>query len=217
MRIICGPADNEKIVDMTWPTGKDIGLLLSSGADSAILLYILCLEVIKQEKKPEEIIKRIFTIPKVDGAELHSSKIVSWINAKLGLNLQLPTVDGPDNLRELPHDRVLAESMLMLGSKYAINFAFVGDQQSVPEPYHVEGLYPNRYLQNPYPNYLGMPFLHLDKSHTIDLHYRLDTTDLLVLSHSCTQRTDGRCGKCYHCNERSWAFQRLGKIDPGTN
>lgn len=217
MIVTCGPADNEKQVEIIWPQNKNIGLMLSSGADSAILLYLLCLDILEKKQRPEEVIKALFTIPKVDGAELHSARIVHWINSKLKINLALPIVDAPADLNQMSHAELLAKCMLMLGAKYKINFGFVGDQQSVPEPYHVEGLYPNRYSKNPYPEYLGMPFLHLDKSHTIDLHYRFQTTELLVLSHSCTQQKEGRCERCYHCNERKWAFERLGRIDPGTN
>lgn len=217
MQVICGPHDNERQVEINYPKNKNIGIMLSSGADSAVLLYMLCLSIIERQETPEDVIKAIFTIPKVDGAEEHSAKIVSWINQKLNLKLPSPIVDGPENLDTMLHSEVLAKSMMMFGPKYNINFGFVGDQQAVPEPFHIEGLYPQRYSENPYPQYLSLPFLHLDKSHTIDLHFRLGTTGLLVLSHSCTQRKAGRCGRCYHCNERSWAFQRLEKTDPGTN
>ena len=217
MLVTCGPRDNEQQVEISWPKDRNIGIMLSSGADSAVLLYMLCMGIIQEQEKPEVVIKGIFTIPKVDGAEQHSAKIVSWINKKLNLKLPPPTIDAPENLDKMLHTEQVAKSMIMFGQKYNINFGFVGDQQVVPEPYHIEGLYPQRYSKNPYPQYLGLPFLHLDKSHTIDLHYRLDTTDLLVLSHSCTQLKAGRCGRCYHCNERSWAFKRLEKTDPGTN
>jgi hypothetical protein len=217
MIFVSGPLDNEKQTTIAVPTGKTIGIMLSSGADSAILLYMICLSLLDENRDPYTELPFIFTLPKVDGAEDHAFKVVEWINQKLGLKLPAPIVDGPANINDLWHGDVLSKSMLYLGAKYKANFAFVGDQQSVPPPYSVVGTYPNRYQQNPYPQYFGMPFLHLDKSHTIDFHFRLNTLPLLEISHSCTQQRAGRCQICYHCNERRWAFERLQKQDPGTN
>lgn len=217
MIFLSGPSDNEKETTIAVPVDKTIAIMLSSGADSAVLLYMLCLSLLEEKRHPEKELPFIFTLPKVDGAEDHALKVVNWINQKLSLKLPAPIIDGPANINDLRHGEILSQSLLYLGAKYKANYAFVGDQQSVPAPYSVGGTYPNRYLENPYPQYLGMPFLHLDKSHTIDFHYRLNTLPLLEISHSCTQRRAGRCGSCYHCNERSWAFERLKKQDPGTN
>ncbi len=213
----CGPLDNLKSVEISFPQNKNVAIMLSSGADSAVLLYLICLALIQNKRIPEKEICGILTIPKVDGAEEHAGKIVNWINQKLNLKLPEPIFDGPPDFKEIGHREVILKSMLYLGPKYNLNYAFIGDQQAVPEPYKMPGVYPLRVKENTVPEYLAMPFLHLDKSHTIDLHYRLNTAPLLELSHSCTQQRVGRCGLCYHCNERQWAFERLGKIDPGQN
>jgi 7-cyano-7-deazaguanine synthase in queuosine biosynthesis len=97
-------------------------------------------------------------------------------------------------------------------------FVFLADQRPVPKPWTFDGQEePFRVKENPYPTILGLPFNHLYKTHTIDLHFMFNTEPLLELSHSCTQLKSGRCNDCYHCHERQWAFDQLNKIDPGTN
>jgi hypothetical protein len=217
MIVTCGPSDNEMQVHLEIPRGKKLALMLSSGADSAILLYMLCVELTAEGRSVQDELKKIFTIPKVDGAEEHAEKITNWISQKLGIALPAPTVDAPPNLAELPHSDIIKKSLIYFGQKYDVNYGYLADQR--PVPIKVAGEYPHRTPteKNPLPEYLGLPFNHLDKSHTIDLHYRFNTLPLLELSHSCTQCRAGRCGNCYHCNERKWAFDRLGKTDPGVN
>ena len=85
MIFVCGPQDNEKTVDLQIPLEKRIGFMLSSGADSAILLYMICKSLMAEGRSPAKELKYIFTIPKVDGAEDHSTQIVDWINKNLNL------------------------------------------------------------------------------------------------------------------------------------
>jgi 7-cyano-7-deazaguanine synthase in queuosine biosynthesis len=58
------------------------------------------------------------------------------------------------------------------------------------------------------------PFLLMDKSHTIDLYYKLHVESLLADTHSCIQSGTTPCGSCHACYERIEAFDRLGRIDP---
>jgi 7-cyano-7-deazaguanine synthase in queuosine biosynthesis len=194
--------------------------MLSSGADSAILLYLLCLELQNTGRSIEEI-KYIFTVPKTDGAELHSAKVVDWINERLKINLPQPTIFGAKNVHRLHHSMQVSDSIAAIYDEYNPErtdlFLFLADQRSVPKPWIIEGVYPFRVEDNPYPEFIGLPFNDLDKSHTIDLHFMFDTQPLLKLSHSCTQKESGRCNLCYHCLERQWAFERLEKTDPGVN
>lgn len=39
----------------------------------------------------------------------------------------------------------------------------------------------------------------------------------LLLTHTCIEQKTGRCGQCFQCNERRWAFSQLAKTDPGVN
>lgn len=221
MIVTCGPENNRDYFDLKVPVNRDIGIMLSSGADSAILLYLMCLELLYTGRSADEI-KYIFTLPKLDGAELHSANIVNWINEKLQINLPQPIIIAPDNLTELHHSMQVSEGVKACFAKYDPSgtklFVFLADQRAVPKPWPFDAeVEPFRVAENPYPDLISLPFNHLYKSHTIDLHFMFNTEPLLELSHSCTQVKSGRCNDCYHCHERQWAFDQLGKVDPGTN
>ena len=223
MIITCGTEDNPDTFQLTIHENRSIGIMLSSGADSAILLYLMCLELIETGRSVEEI-KYIFTVPKTDGAELHSAGIVNWINEKLDINLPQPIIFGAENVQDLHHSMQIAASGQAIFEKYDPTFMdlflFLADQRPVPQPWPFDStiaVSPFRVTGNPYPETISLPFNDLYKTHTIDLHFMFNTEPLLELSHSCTQLDAGRCNKCYHCHERQWAFDQLGKIDPGTN
>jgi hypothetical protein len=223
MIITCGKEGSQDSFELTIPENRSIGIMLSSGADSAILLYLLCLELIQTGRSIEEI-KYIVTIPKTDGAELHSAAIVNWINNNLNINLPQPIIFGAENVQDLPHWVQISDSVRAVFDKYDPEFKdlfiFLADQRPVPQPWPFDPTYatnPFRVPESPYPEIISLPFNHLYKTHTIDLHFMFNTEPLLELSHSCTTNTVGRCNVCYHCNERKWAFDQLGKIDPGTN
>jgi tRNA(Ile)-lysidine synthase TilS/MesJ len=66
MRITVGQKDFIRQVDIKLPEGKQrIGVMLSGGADSAVLLYLLCLER-KMDRSTQELIP--FTVARPDGA-----------------------------------------------------------------------------------------------------------------------------------------------------
>ncbi len=218
MKLVCGPPDDLKSVEVVVPHGRRIAFLLSGGADSAILLYMACLELLATKRNPVDEFQHILTIPKgTDGPHLHSFKIVNWINDRLNIRLNEPLIAAPADIEETHHADVIARSIVYYRNELNLNYSFLADQQAVPLPDIVQGLYPVRPSVNPYPDYFHMPFLNVNKSHTIDLHYRLGTEQLLQISHSCTEKRIGRCLQCYHCNERKWAFEKLQKIDPGEN
>lgn len=220
MEITCGPEDNRQTFELTVPENRRLTIMLSSGADSAILLYMICVELQRQDRSTDEI-KYIITVPKTDGAEAHSPAIVSAINEMLNINLPEPIIFGAEDVQDLHHSKQIEDSVRAVFKEFDPEitdlFVYLADNRAVPEPWKMPGVYPHRAEKSPWPEYIALPFNDLDKSHTIDLHYIYGTQKLLELSHSCTQQTYGRCGECYHCNERQWAFERLGKIDPGQN
>jgi 7-cyano-7-deazaguanine synthase in queuosine biosynthesis len=220
MEVTCGPENNRQTFTLTVPEGRQLAIMLSSGADSAILLYMICTELMRQSRSTDEI-KYIFTVPKTDGAEAHSPSIVSAINEMLNINLPMPTIFGAEAVQTLHHSNQILESIRAVFNKYDPDrnnlFLYLADNRAVSELVLNPEEQPYRVAQNPYPELLGLPFNDLLKCHTIDLHFIHGTERLLELSHSCTQQTYGRCGKCYHCRERQWAFDQLGKTDPGQN
>jgi hypothetical protein len=59
-----------------------------------------------------------------------------------------------------------------------------------------------------------LPFIDLQKQHTIDLYYQFGVEHLLKDTHSCTVHDGTHCGHCVCCFERVRGFNELGLNDP---
>ena len=208
MLIQSGPKDDQKTINIEiYDDCKDVGVFFSSGTDSSILLYLLAKENLETKKN---IIT--FTIPKHDGAALYCNPIVDYINNELKTNVPYPILIGDPDLH---HSMILPMAMRKALSQYPSLRLYVGENQNPPEPVKMPGVYPNRILKSPNRK-ITRPFNHLYKYHIIDLYYQFNQTDLLKLTHTCTERQVGRCNECFQCHERQWAFDVLQQIDPGT-
>jgi hypothetical protein len=197
--------DNKKI-EVVLPTALDVGVMLSGGADSAILLYMLILE--KHQTKSKHTI-RPFTVARSDGAWNYVAPIVDWIKIKTQTDICDPIKVGNPKVHHSKQGRSGADEAF---SKYGIQHIFYGSQAHPPVP--MPGDYPNRPTAIHLPN-TTCPFALVDKRHTLHLYDKLDVWDLIKLTHSCTHKTKGRCGECYNCTERAWALADLGFSDPG--
>ena len=67
-----------------------------------------------------------------------------------------------------------------------------------------------------------LPLLHVDKSYIIQLCLDIECEWIFELSRSCGLYFNEcedlgivRCGECFSCTERSWAFGIVGSKDPG--
>lgn len=209
MKYLCGPEGKEKEIEITLPDGrcKQILYAVSGGADSAILLFILA-KMNRDLGTDHTFIP--FTVPRPDGGANYSPAIVSWINNTLGTSIAEPTIIGDG---DLPHDAVVKTAIKDLMSTDKYDFLYVAENR-IPGD-ELGGLAPIRAKTNKFRR-AALPFWDLTKDYSIDLYYRLKVEDLLLLTHSCTEQTKGRCNTCFQCNERAWAFTSLGRSDPGT-
>lgn len=207
MRITVGQGLYIKQVDIELPKGKNkIGVMLSGGADSAILLYLLCLER-RMDRSNQEIIP--FTVARPDGAWNYVQAIVNWIRTTLNVELPDPIQVGDPTLH---HSQQGRSGEREARSKYGVEHIFYGSQQHPPVP--MPGEYPSRPDRVELPG-TTCPFALVDKRHTLSLYETFDVWPLLELTHSCTAQQEGRCGECYNCTERNWALTELGHTDPG--
>jgi len=199
------------LVNVFIPIGaKKIAVLLSGGSDSAILLYILA-----KECKKYNIECIPFTVPRADGAMSYSPNIVMEINKLLNVDISIPIVVGdPENNHHSQQTRSGHREIL---KKFPdIDYVYYGSQSISSELENIPGVeYPWRPNRLFYQGKTVCPFYDLTKDHTIELYYELGVEDLLKYTHTCCVWDKGRCGKCYNCIERAWAFKKLSKIDPG--
>lgn len=208
MIILAGPENDKREIEISLPSDKKrIGVMLSGGADSAILLYVLALEK-KLSDSDHELIP--FTVERPDGAWNYVKPIVDKINEILEVNLPDPVKVGDPTLH---HSQQGRSGEREARAKHGIEHCFYGSQQHPPVP--MPGEYPARPTQVELPG-TTIPFALVDKRHTLDLFNVFDVWPLIELTHSCTAQTEGRCGACYNCTERAWAFSELEFQDPGS-
>jgi hypothetical protein len=196
------------------PTDKArIGVFVSGGWDSAVLWYLVksyC-EGSGQEAIP-------FTVPKIDGAEYHSKVVVDTINTLLDCDLQTPIIvgdwyDGPDT------------SMYVKAGAWQTFNKKLCDWQLFGMTKHSDKVHELHTRQDPVdrPNpseedrkHAAWPFEHMTKDETVNLGFQLGIGDIIAkVTHSCTEQDRGRCGECYWCTERAWAFSENNLEDKG--
>lgn len=196
----------DKQVNITIPSwAKRIGVMVSGGLDSALMLYLLLKEIKSTESSVQ---LTVYNVPNVrDNAITHSKNVVNFLENLFDTKINLVNV-GENNL---PHNQII-----MAGAKYIIENKLVdvlysGSNQNPPVTLPAQG----PWRRNPHdhiPEHLAFPFIHLYKTHIVDMYKQFDLMPLAYVTHSCTETLEGRCGTCFQCYERAWAFQEIRKL-----
>lgn len=182
---------------------KNYGIMLSGGLDSSVLLYLLI-------RKNPNIKIQPFTIPKKDGAMLYVNSIIDHFNQKFDLNIpHTITVGDPDAYHRYQSSTAIKE----IFEKYQIDFIFNALNKVPKELADVPGV-PIRTSKSDHSKII-LPFVDLYKTDILKIMFNERQEDLMTLTHSCTEQTDRRCGSCWQCQERSWAFKQLNRQDIG--
>ncbi len=190
---------------------KKYGIMLSGGLDSAILLYLIL-------KENKNISIQPFSIPKHDGSHMFVSGILEYFNIQFDIKIPDTVLIGDPNTH---HSQQSTTAIKQIFVEYPeIDFIYFATNQNPTYDFdydqYPEGSYPDRVKESPHPKIL-MPFIKMYKDEILKIVFDNDQGELLKLTHSCTEQKTGRCGRCFQCNERSWAFRRLNKLDIGIN
>lgn len=209
MELELGPATDKilfklPIFDITQP----IGIMLSGGLDSAILLML-----INKFVPPEKI--HIFTVPRPDNAYYHSSNLIDKINQQYKTNFRQPCMvsDGVGF-----HGRQVWNGILEVLNFYNFIEALYLAENKPPDDIQVkfDAIYPIRAPRSYIHNKIKIPFWSFKKYHIIDLALQMQWLELLNYTHSCCVQPEGRCNKCFNCLERDWSIKQLNLIDTGS-
>lgn len=196
-------------VKVDVPVGKKIGVFVSGGWDSAVLLYIIWDICIKQRNE-----MRIYTVPKLDGAVKHAERVVKWCRYKLITDAVPHDIVGSITAED-PSEYVKSGVVdaLMSGNVdivYSAVTSYYDEMNPDQDRIFTKG--------TPFEDIVRQPFAELTKDKTVQLAYDLGIADeIMKYTHSCTQLEEGRCGYCPWCKEREWAFKQINKVDKGTN
>lgn len=165
-----------------------IGVLLSGGMDSALLLYLLA------KNFPNDI--QPITVPKHDGAAKYVNPILTWIENATHRSINDPIIIGNPDLH---HSMIVGDALRRCFNHKLADVFYVGDNQ-YPEDVLPNG--PKRIKM------LGVyyPFFNWYKTDIVMKYASENIFDLLPLTHTCTERAVGRCNNCWQCKERIWAF-----------
>jgi hypothetical protein len=180
---------------------KTVGLSMSSGVESAILLPLLV-----DRYGKENVHAYTAWIP---GRRNWESQRAIIMADELGVRIRAADSNfqfmGPEEnkrLREIAYSDTSLDAWFAGGNRLRFAPTFFAQK-------------PNA-IEDMRKRHIHLPFFDLLKSHTVDLHYKFHTEHLLYQSHSCTERGDIHCGKCYCCWERVRGFADIGKIDQST-
>ena len=201
---------------------KKIGLLLSGGFDSALLLHLICLH-----NDDSEII--LFTLDKRDGSTTHINKIIENNDFRSN-NYTKVTI---------PYDPEIDETKYTLGlsGRKAYNWVFAnhsddfevlysGNTTNPPEgviTFRLPTIFyaaPDRTRAETVEktnSKFVTPFSKLTKKDTVRMVHELNLDYIVEHSHTCTTTDGGRCTDCWQCKEREWGFQQNNLVDFGTN
>lgn len=203
MVIQCGPSDDTREVVIKLPeTPSTIGVFVSGGIDSAILLFLVYLENEKTGKKHQIV---PLTVPRKEGAKHFAVPVVQHIQTIFGIPTKAPFSVGDTTVAE-PHQ---VTTGIMQAFELGCDVLFLGVIQQLPE--HLVGW---QKVNVVHANVIQYPFAHIQKSHVISIVDQMRQDALFHITHSCDSEI-GRCRTCNGCRERSWGFSALGLIDPG--
>jgi hypothetical protein len=182
---------------------KTIGFFMSGGFDSSMLLYACCLW------KQQDFLENQFvalTVPRYDDSVLHTTRILSYIMEKFSLEIPLIHVGNPD----LHHSRQVESGCVEAYEKNLADLFLLGCT-AVPQEL------PKQLVRNRSSwDRLYQPWFDFTKDHTVKLMLELEGHELISLTHTCTESKTIRCGECWQCRERAWAFAKVGIADHGT-
>jgi hypothetical protein len=184
------------------PYAKSIGVMLSGGMDSAVLLFLILKEILETSSLIKLL---VFNVPNdLTDARFHSRQVVNFLEKKFSISIKLLHLgDGG-----LPHTRMVTEPAKLIVETKLVDVLFSGTNQNPPIDVGAQG--PQRRNPKKYiPPFLKFPFLDLHKTHILEIYRQFDLLELAAITQSCTQLPRGKCGLCFQCIERQWAFDEL--------
>jgi hypothetical protein len=205
MKLECGPLTDRRTLEIELPEPKRLGIFVSGGMDSALLYYLFC-KLNHDAGYTHKIIP--YTVLRQEGAKKYALPIINHIHRHFQQPVQTLKVAGDPTL---PEDQQVKSGVMEVLQKKWADIVYVGVIEALE--IHMVGWQPIPAKET---EVFKTPLHNLNKSHIIDLLLQLGQQDLLFKSHSCIT-SEGRCGTCNGCNERSWGFDQLQLIDTGKN
>jgi hypothetical protein len=181
---------------------KKIGLFVSGGLDSALVLYLV--HLLRQELQTDNEFT-IYTVSRPNNSIARTHAVVDWISNKFEVKYDIKQV-GTDKVHHTLH----VISGLREASTDDIDIFILGDTKNPNELPNG----PNRKSMNL--KRFAQPWVGLTKDHLVQEFINCNVPELIAITYSCEKPDDNPCGECWHCDERALAFAKCGHPDPQT-
>ena len=203
----------DQTVKIQLDTAKRIGILLSGGMDSAIMLFLILKEIADNKLNVD---LTVYNVPNVnDNAIVYSRRVVDYLERHFNTVIKLVNI-GDGRATPLKLIKQPAAHLLESGQ---VDVLYSGQNQFPPEAQawtayqEATGGFVRRNPNEPDSAVAKFPFIKLYKHHILDIYRQFNLLELAAITHSCTAQKEGRCEQCLWCVERAWAFSKLGLTD----
>lgn len=193
---------------------KSIGVQLSGGLDSALILYLLV--KMAQDRKDGVYIYPVtgydVSKPSIKPYET-VEKIIQWITNKTNYDLIQPLTVVPYISPDGTKIEMTRVSRKYLNERYGCKAVLDGISLGGPSARETD-IWNNNdrikelYTKHPY----EFPWAIVDKKFIAAQYKKFDIEELSMLTNSCIFSSTSPCKECWWCRERYWAF---GSYDGG--
>lgn len=213
MKLVLGPDHLKTNFDFTISETDIIGIFLSGGLDSTVLLCLI-IEELRLTKRLDKTRIIAFTVKKPTDEPKYASRMLDLICN------HYQTIVEHDNFLENTEEhykkgRMDPEQINNALQKYK-NIILYWGINNMPskeiKTFNCE--LKVKYEKVKYIDCINSPFLNMLKPQIIDLFYKLKVEHLIPYTHSCSRIPIGNCNSCYSCEERQWGFDELNIINP---
>jgi len=191
----------EPIIELL-KANKKIGLFVSGGLDSALVMYLA--HLLREELQTDNEFK-IYTVNRPNNSLVRTRGVVDWISNKFGVTYDIKQV-GTNRV----HHTLQVISGLREASNDNVDIFILGDTKN---PNELPGG-PNRRSMNLHGVVQAQPWVNLTKDYLVREFINCNVPELIAITYSCEKPDDKPCGECWHCDERALAFAKCGHPDP---
>jgi len=187
-----------------------VGLFISGGLDSSLMLYLITKEIKEKNSNVEFI---TYTVEQhTKKTKQHVDDIIKIVEELNGIKIKNVAVGGQDYAH--------TDFEVMYGVLDALNREHFTDKMidmiylaatCVPDDLKNVAGVPKRHAQSFLK--VSQPWGELSKDHIVKYILQNDLTDLIKNTHSCTVLGNKHCGECWNCKERIWAFEKNNSKD----
>jgi len=183
---------------------RKIGLLISGGLDSSLMLYLITKEIKEKNSNVEFI---TYTVEQeLKGTVHHTKKIINIIEELNNISITNIIVGASHAHTDY---EIIYGTLDALNrerkSNQVLDVLYLASTKVPEELKNVNGA-PRRDGRNIFS--VVQPWSTVNKDEIVSYILKNNLLELVKNSHSCTMISNKHCGECWNCIERIWAFDK---------